>query len=129
VKAFISCKLQTKIVTLLLCPFCYTIKKLYIWWYEKCKNSSVMEKITLSLRNALLKKQIKTYAQKKGLTVSGIVENYLQNLIKLERQKAETDYNLPGELDSLLEGLDISDELQKKDYKTLRDEMYASRAK
>jgi hypothetical protein len=88
-----------------------------------------MEKITLSLRNALLKKQIKTYAQKKGLTVSGIVENYLQNLIKLERQKAETDYNLPGELDSLLEGLDISDELQKKDYKTLRDEMYASRAK
>ena len=88
-----------------------------------------MEKITLSLHNASLKKQIKTYAQKKGLTVSGIVENYLQNLIKLERQKAETDYNLPGELDSLLEGLDISDELQKKDYKTLRDEMYASRAK
>jgi hypothetical protein len=88
-----------------------------------------MEKITLSLHNASLKKQIKAYAQKRGLTVSGIVENYLQNLIKLERQKAETDYNLPGELDSLLEGLDISDELQKKDYKTLRDEMYASRAK
>jgi hypothetical protein len=88
-----------------------------------------MEKITLSLHNASLKKQIKAYAQKRGLTVSGIVENYLQNLIKLERQKAETDYNLPGELDSLLEGIEVCDELQKKDYKTLRDEMYASRAK
>lgn len=55
-----------------------------------------MEKITLSLHNPSLKKQIKAYAQKKGLTVSGIVENYLQNLIKLERQKAETDYNLTG---------------------------------
>lgn len=86
-----------------------------------------MEKITLSLHNASLKKQIKAYAQKKGLTVSGIVENYLQNLIKLERQKAETDYNLPGELDSLLEGIDVSGELQKKDYKTLRNEMYANR--
>jgi hypothetical protein len=86
-----------------------------------------MEKITLSLHNALLKKQIKAYAQKKGLTVSGIVENYLQNLIKLERQKAETDYKLPCELDLLLDGIEVSEELQKKDYKTLRDEMYASR--
>jgi hypothetical protein len=88
-----------------------------------------MEKITLSLHNASLKNRLSLMHKKKGLTVSEIVENYLQNLIKLERQKAETDYNLPGELDSLLEGLDISDELQKKDYKTLRDEMYASRAK
>jgi hypothetical protein len=88
-----------------------------------------MEKITLSLHNASLKKQIKAYAQKKGLTVSGIVENYLQNLIKLERQKAETDYELPYELDLLLEGIEVSDELKKKDYKTLREEMYASRAK
>lgn len=86
-----------------------------------------MEKITLSLHNALLKKQIKAYAQKKGLTVSGIVENYLQNLIKLERQKAERDYKLPSELDLLLDGIEVSEELQKKDYKTLRDEMYASR--
>lgn len=86
-----------------------------------------MEKITLSLHNASLKKQIKAYAQKKGLTVSGIVENYLQNLIKLERQKAETDYELPYELDLLLEGIEVSDELQKKDYKTLREEMYANR--
>ncbi len=87
-----------------------------------------MEKITLSLHNALLKKQIKDYAQKSGLSVSGIVENYLQNLIKLERQKAETNYKLPGELNSLLEGIEVSEELQKKDYKTLRDEMHASRA-
>jgi hypothetical protein len=87
-----------------------------------------MEKITLSLHNPSLKKQIKAYAQKKGLTVSGIVENYLQNLIKLERQNAETDYKLPGELDSLLDGIEVNDELQKKDYKTLRGEMYASRS-
>ncbi len=88
-----------------------------------------MEKITLSLHNALLKKQIKAYAQKRGLTVSGIVENYLQNLIKLERQKAKTDYKIPYELDLLLEGLEVSGEMQKKDYKTLRDEMYAGRVK
>lgn len=88
----------------------------------------MVEKITLSLRNASLKKQIKAYAQKKGLTVSGIVENYLQNLIKLERQNAETDYQLPGGLDSLLDGIEVNEELQKKDYKTLRDEMYARRA-
>ena len=86
-----------------------------------------MEKITLSLHNTSLKKQIKAYAQKKGLTVSGIVENYLQNLIKLERQNAETDYKLPGELDSLLDGIEVNDELQRKDYKTLREEMYANR--
>jgi hypothetical protein len=87
-----------------------------------------MEKITLSLHNASLKKQIKAYAQKNGLTVSGIVENYLQNLIKLEKQKAKTDYKLPGELDLLLEGIEVNEEVQKTDYKTLRDEMYANRA-
>ena len=87
-----------------------------------------MEKITLSLHNASLKKQIKVYAQKSGLSVSGIVENYLQNLIKLERQKEETDNNLPVELNLLLDGIEVNEELQKKDYKTLRDEMYASRA-
>lgn len=88
----------------------------------------MMEKITLSLHNASLKKQIKAYAQKRGLTVSSIVENYLQNLIKLETQDAVTDYELPAELDLLLEGIEVNDELQKKDYKTLREEMYASRA-
>jgi hypothetical protein len=86
-----------------------------------------MEKITLSLHNASLKRQIKAYAQKNGLSVSGIVENYLQNLIKLEKQKAETDYKLPTELESLLDGIEVNEELQKKDYKTLRDEMYANR--
>jgi len=87
-----------------------------------------MEKITLSLHNVVLKKQIKAYAEKSGLTVSGIVENYLQNLIKLEMQKAKTDYKLPGELDLLLEGIEVDEKIQKKDYKTLRDEMYANRA-
>ena len=88
-----------------------------------------MEKITLSLHNVLLKKQIKAYAKRRGLTISGIVENYLQNLIKLEKQAKKTDYNLPGELDSLLDGIEVYDEFQKKDYKSLRGEMYAKRSK
>lgn len=86
-----------------------------------------MEKITLSLHNASLKKQIKDYAKKRGQTVSGIVENYLQNLIKNEN-KSEEDYDLPAELNSLLEGIEVNEELQKKDYKSLRDKMYGTRA-
>jgi len=87
-----------------------------------------MEKITLSLHNVLLKKQIKAYAKKRGLSISGIVENYLQNLIKMEKQVKKTDYNLPGELDSLLDGIEVNEELQTKEYKILRDEMYAKRS-
>ena len=87
-----------------------------------------MEKMTLSLHNVLLKKQIKAYAKKKGLSISGIVENYLQNLIKMEKQEKKTDYNLPGELDSLLDGIEVNEKLQTKDYKSLRDEMYATRS-
>ena len=87
-----------------------------------------MEKITLSLHNSTLKKQIKDYARKSGLSISGIVENYLLNLIKLERRKAGTDYKLPGELNSLLEGIEADEKYNRKDYKTLRDEMYANRA-
>lgn len=88
-----------------------------------------MEKITLSLRNASLKKQIKRYAEKRGLTISGIVENYLQNLIKTEQQSLEKNYELPGELNSLLDGIEVNEELRKKGYKSLRDEMYANRGK
>jgi arylsulfatase A len=86
-----------------------------------------MEKITISLHNSLLKKQIKAYAHKRKLTVSFIVENYLQNIIKIEKQKAGTDFNLPAELDTLLDGIEVDERLKNKDYKTLRDEMYASR--
>lgn len=86
-----------------------------------------MEKITLSLRNASLKEQIKRYAQIRGLTISGIVENYLQNLIKAEQQDLKKIYELPGELDSLLDGIEVNEELHKKEYKSLRDEMYANR--
>jgi hypothetical protein len=88
-----------------------------------------MEKITLSLRNASLKKQIKRYAQKRGLTISGIVENYLQNLIKAEQQSLKKNDELPGELDSLLDGIEVNEDLQKEGYKSLRDEMYANRGK
>lgn len=88
-----------------------------------------MEKITLSLHNDQLKKQIKKYAQKRGLTISSIVENYLQNLVKVEKQVINKDYELPGELDSLLDGIEVNDQLQAKNYKSLRDEMYANRTK
>jgi hypothetical protein len=81
----------------------------------------------LSLHNSSLKKQIKAYAQKRKLTVSGMVENYLQNLIKTEKQKDKADYNLPPELDTLLEGIEVNEQLQKEEYKTLRNEMYANR--
>ena len=87
-----------------------------------------MEKITLSLHKASLKKEIKKYAQKRGLTVSSIVENYLHNLIKMDKKKYKDDYKLPKELDKLLDGIDVNEELQTKDYKTLRDEMYESRS-
>ena len=86
-----------------------------------------MEKITLSLHDVLLKKQIKTYAKKRGLTISGIVENYLKNLIKIEKETTKVDFGLPDELDSFLNGIDISEELLNKDYKSLRKEMYANR--
>jgi len=79
------------------------------------------------LRNASLKKQIKRYAENKGLTVSGIVENYLQNLVKAEQQTLKKNYELPGELDSLLDGIEVNENLQTKEYKSLRNEMYANR--
>jgi hypothetical protein len=88
-----------------------------------------MEKITLSLHNASLKKQIRAYAQKRRLTISAIVENYLQNLIKMEKQKTGLKYKLPKELDSLLDGIEVNEKLQTKDYKSLRDEMYANLTK
>jgi hypothetical protein len=86
-----------------------------------------MEKITLSLRSLSLKNQIKAYALKRRLSVSGIVENYLQNLIKIEKNIADEDFNLPAELDNLLNGIEVDEKMKIKDYKTLRDEMYAIR--
>lgn len=88
-----------------------------------------MEKITLSLHNASLKKQIKKYAQKRGMTISGIVENYLHNLIKIEQQSLKNKNELPAGLNSLLDGIEVHEDLQKKEYKLLRDEMYGSRGK
>jgi len=87
-----------------------------------------MDKITLSLHNTALKHQIKKFAKKRGISVSSIVENYLHNLLKMERQTASKEYGLPKELDSLLEGIDVSEKIQTADYKTLRDEMYENRA-
>jgi len=87
-----------------------------------------MEKITLSLHNKALKNQIKNYARKRGLTVSGIVENYLQNLIKNENRESDKEYNLPEELSALLDGIEVHETLKAKDYKTLRSEMYENRS-
>ncbi len=56
-----------------------------------------------------------------------VVENNLQNLVKMENQVNNTDFELPAELDSLLDGIEVSEKLQTRDYKSLRDEMYASR--
>jgi hypothetical protein len=86
-----------------------------------------MDKITLSFHNTSLKEQIKEYAQKRGISISGMVENYLQNLIKIDKQKINKDYELPAELDTLLDGIEVNEKLQTNDYKSLRDEMYASR--
>lgn len=87
-----------------------------------------MDKITLSLHNPALKHQIKKYAKKRGITISSIVENYLHNLIKMERRTASKEYGLPKELDTFLDGIDVSEKLQAANYKTLRDEMYENRA-
>jgi hypothetical protein len=45
----------------------------------------------------------------------------------MENQVNNTDFELPAELDSLLDGIEVSEKLQTRDYKSLRDEMYASR--
>jgi len=74
-----------------------------------------MEKITLSLRSLSLKNQIKAYALKRRLSVSGIVENYLQNLIKIEKNIADEDFNLPAELDNLLNGIEVDEKMKIKD--------------
>lgn len=55
------------------------------------------------------------------------MENYLQNLVKAERHSLKKNYELPGELDSLLDGIEVNEKLQMKGYKSLRDEMYANR--
>ena len=86
-----------------------------------------MDKITLSFHNTSLKEQIKEYAKKRGISISGMVENYLQNLIKIDKQEINKDYELPAELDTLLDGIEVNEKLQTNDYKSLRDEMYASR--
>ncbi len=88
-----------------------------------------MDKITLSIHDLNLKEQIKEYAKQKGISVSNIVETYLKNLIKASVMDEPTNNNLPKELDLLLDGIEISENVKNKSYKTLRDEMYETRAK
>lgn len=45
----------------------------------------------------------------------------------MEKDNKQTDYDLPKELDLLLDGIEIDEKIQMKDYKFLRNQMYASR--
>ena len=85
-----------------------------------------MEKLTLSIHDKNLKQEIKEYAKRKGLSVSFLVENFLKNLIKSD-QKVEDSIELPADLDTFLEGIDVDPELRKKPYMDLRNEMYGNR--
>lgn len=87
-----------------------------------------MAKITLSIHDLALKEQIKEYAKQRGLSVSTIVENFLKKLIITAKKDERKDYGLPDELDSLLDGIEISNEVKDISYKTLRDDMYVIRA-
>jgi hypothetical protein len=42
----------------------------------------------------------------------------------MKKRKLTKENILPEELDRLLDGIDVNESLQTKDYKTLRDEMY-----
>lgn len=88
-------------------------------------NKGKMEQIVLSLHNNLLKRQIEKYAKKRGTSISGMVENYFQNIIKIEEKEDISSYRLPEELDTLLDGIEVSEELKTRNYKSLRDDMYA----
>ena len=46
----------------------------------------------------------------------------------MKKKELRKDYALPEELDSLLEGIEVNEQLQTIDYKSLRDEMYGRRA-
>lgn len=54
-----------------------------------------------------------------------MVENYFQNIIKIEEKEDISSYRLPEELDTLLDGIEVSEELKTRNYKSLRDDMYA----
>jgi len=49
------------------------------------------------------------------------------NYIKMDKENNKTDYELPEELDVLLDGIVVGEEQEMKEYKALRDEMYQSR--
>lgn len=82
------------------------------------------DKITLSLHDLTLKERIKKYASDKGLTVSGIVEDYFKMLVKSQEKIENKDFNLPEDLDELLNGVHIKNDSKKKSYKELRNNMY-----
>jgi hypothetical protein len=82
------------------------------------------DKITLSLHDTSLKKRIKKYASDNGLTVSGIVEDYFKILVRSQGKKENEDFDLPKDLDELLEGVHLKEEFKKSSYKELRNKMY-----
>jgi hypothetical protein len=47
--------------------------------------------------------------------------------INMDKQNNRTDDELPEELNVLLDGIEVGEELKTKEYKTLREEIYESR--
>ncbi len=82
------------------------------------------DKITLSLHDRSLKERIKKYAASRGMTVSGIVEAYFKELIKVQDKNENKNFDLPEDLDNLLEGLYVRGRAKEKSYKELRNKMY-----
>ena len=87
-------------------------------------NSGMIDKITLSLQDVTLKERIKKYASDNGLTVSGIVEDYFEKLVRSQEKMEKEGFNLPEDLDELLNGVYLKEEFKNKSYKELRNKMY-----
>lgn len=86
------------------------------------------DKITLSIHDHTLKERIKKYASDKGLTVSGIVEDYFKILVREQENIENKNFNLPKDLEELLEGVYIEGDVKNRSYKELRNKKYHDKA-
>ena len=86
-------------------------------------------KLTVSIQDANIVARIKEYAKARGISISFMIDNYFQNIVKASEIKEDKDSSLPKELNELIGSLETDDKLLKGSYKELRDEMYEDRAK
>jgi len=86
------------------------------------------DKITLSIHDHTLKERIKKYASDKGLTVSGIVEDYFKLLVRSQEKIENESFNLPEDLDELLNGIYLESDVKNRSYKELRNMKYHDKA-